>query len=291
MDFVRSDIAIAFAIRAARSLGRDPSVQQSLKNWASTSELAHVSPLNPVWLNWCGYLLFVAPVLIWMSIRTPRNGAQGLRALPFYVLLIARISSPSGRRDGDIFFCFDFSRSRFQRWLAPIKSSAAVWIAFVLSIFPILRDWDELLWPNEARLAGRVERGLNPRRIRDLALSFAIGRVHPFLAPWVLSAVDCLLVRAAWSRGKARHESLNESRRARDFFFRNLEQLMRFSTHTEWRGFSYDSDRVAQNSCSRSGQGGASATALRVLYQTPSQAPPFLIFPHKPYLQTLTARC
>src|SRR6476661_8266410 len=68
-------IAIAFAVER-----RVPSfaifrTTAHLKNWAHTiGELAHVSPMNPVWLNWCGFLLVVAPVLIWMSIRTPRNG-------------------------------------------------------------------------------------------------------------------------------------------------------------------------------------------------------------------------
>ena len=73
-------IAIAFAIER-----RVPSfaIFQStghLRNWGSTiGELAHVSPMNPVWLNWCGFLLFVAPVLIWMSVRTRRNGAPAPR--------------------------------------------------------------------------------------------------------------------------------------------------------------------------------------------------------------------
>ncbi len=50
-------IAIAFAIEQ-----RLPSFvilrsNSHLKNWTSTiGELAHVSPMNPVWLNWCGYL-------------------------------------------------------------------------------------------------------------------------------------------------------------------------------------------------------------------------------------------
>ncbi len=97
-------IAIAFAIELrVPSFGILQSIGH-LKNWGSTiGELAHVSPMNPVWLNWCGFLLFVAPVLIWMSIRTPKNGAPGGRALPIYVLLVARISSPSGRHVGDIF--------------------------------------------------------------------------------------------------------------------------------------------------------------------------------------------
>src|SRR5207245_10926290 len=63
----------------------------------------------------------------------------------------------------------------------------AVWIAFVLSMFPILRDWDQRLWPNEAQLAGRVERRIESAQIRDLALSLRSAEVHPFLAPWWLS--------------------------------------------------------------------------------------------------------
>jgi len=32
------------------------------QNWAHTiGELAHVSPANPIWLRWTGYLLLVAP--------------------------------------------------------------------------------------------------------------------------------------------------------------------------------------------------------------------------------------
>src|SRR5207248_6834265 len=60
------------------------------KNWANTiGELAHVSPTNPIWLGWCGYLLLVAPILLWMRIRDRTDGAHGLRSLPIYVLLIA----------------------------------------------------------------------------------------------------------------------------------------------------------------------------------------------------------
>jgi len=40
--------------------------------------------------------------------QNAENGAQGLRALPFYVLLIATYFSPSGKARWDIFFVFDF---------------------------------------------------------------------------------------------------------------------------------------------------------------------------------------
>src|SRR4029079_17053833 len=60
------------------------------ENWARTiGELAHVSPMNPAWWNWCGYLLLVVPVLIWNSISTAGTGPPAGRAVRIYVLLIA----------------------------------------------------------------------------------------------------------------------------------------------------------------------------------------------------------
>jgi hypothetical protein len=53
----------------------------------------------------------------------------------------------------------------------------------VLSIFPILRDWDERLWPNEAQLAARVERRTESMQLRELTLNLQSRDVHPFLAP------------------------------------------------------------------------------------------------------------
>src|SRR6201982_3200581 len=59
------------------------------KEWARTiGELVHVSPINPVWLNWCGYLLVITPILIWMSVRMRKDGAPEGRPLPIYVLLV-----------------------------------------------------------------------------------------------------------------------------------------------------------------------------------------------------------
>src|SRR5678815_4109241 len=89
-------IAIVFAVE--RRVPSFTVIQSSghFKEWASTiGELAHVSPLNSAWLNWCGYLVLITPVLIWMSVRMPINDAPAARrtvlgrALPIYVLLVA----------------------------------------------------------------------------------------------------------------------------------------------------------------------------------------------------------
>ena len=272
-------IAIAFAIER-----RVPSfaILQSnshLKNWASTvGELAHISPMNPVWLNWCGYLLLITPIFIWMSVRMRKDGAQGLRAPPVCVLLIATYLLTIWQVRWGYFFVLIFALA-LPALLAPIKSSAAVWIAFVLSMFPILRDWDERLWPNEAQLADRVERRIESVQIRDLSLSLRSPEVDPFLAPWWLSPSI-----AYWSGqpgvAGSSHESLNGIEESARFFLSEDSQKGREileKRHVVWV-LAYDSDRVAQNSAAALNQAMPLRPLCRFLYQTPSQAPPFLIF-------------
>jgi hypothetical protein len=261
------------------------------ENWASTiGELAHVSPMNPVWLNWCGYLLFVAPVLLWMSIRTPRNGAPGPpplwtdsavasgRPLPIYVLLVATYFLTVWQTRWAYFFVLIFVLA-LPALLTPVKSGEAVWIAFVLSIYPILRDWDERLWPNETQLAIRVENRIESAQIRDLALSLRSSDVHPFLAPWWLSPSI-----AYWSGqpgvAGSSHESLKGiEESARFFLAKDLQKAREIleKRHVAWV-FAYDSDRVAQNSGVILNEPVPSRPLCRVLDRTPSQAPSFLVF-------------
>jgi hypothetical protein len=272
-------IAIAFAIeRRVPSFAILESTGH-FNNWARTiGELAHVSPTNPVWLNWCGYLLFVAPVLMWTTFRTSKSGAPGGRPLPIYVLLVTTYLFTVWQARWGYFFVLIFALA-LPALLAPIKSSAAVWIAFVLSTFPILRDWDERLWPNEAQLANRVERRIESAQIRDLSLRLRSPEVHPFLAPWWLSPSI-----AYWSGqpgvAGSSHESLNGIEdSARFFLSENLQEARAIleKRHVTWV-FAYDSDRVAQNSAAILNEPIPRESLCRVLDRTPSQAPKFLVF-------------
>jgi hypothetical protein len=249
------------------------------KNWAATiGELGHVSPANPVWLRWCGFLLLVAPFLIWMNIRTQTDDAPGGRALPIHVLLIATYVLTMWQARWGYFFVLIFAIG-LPALLAPIKSRAAVWIAFVLSLYPILRDWDERLWPNETQLASRVERRFESAQIRDLALSLRALEAHPFLAPWWLSPSI-----AYWSGqpgvAGSSHESLGGIEdSARFFLSEDLQQARTFlnKCHVAWV-FAYDSERVAQNSSAILKEAVPLHPLCRVLDRTPSRAPAFLIF-------------
>jgi hypothetical protein len=278
-------IAIGFAIER-----RVPSLailqpNSHLREWASTiGELAHVSPINPVWLNWCGYFLLIAPILIWMNAKMQKNGAPSprrggsVRALPVFVLLIATYALTVWQARWGYFFVLIFALA-LPALLAPIKSGAAVSIAVVLSILPILRDWDARLWPNEAQLAARMERRIESAQIRDLALSLRSPEVYPFLAPWWLSPSI-----AYWSGqpgvAGSSHESLSGIEdSARFFLSEDLQKAREIleKRHVAWV-FAYDSDRVAQNSAAILNEPSPLQPLCRVLDRTPSQAPSFLIF-------------
>jgi len=272
-------IAIAFAVERRVPSFAILQPNRHFKEWASTiGELVHVSPMNPVWLDWCGFLLFIAPVLIWMSIRTPRNSAPGGRALSIYVLLVGTYFFTVGHARWGYFFVLIFALA-LPALLAPIKSGAAVWIAVVLSMFPILRDWDERLWPNEGQLSDRMERRIESVQIRDLSLSLRSSEVHPFLAPWWLSPSI-----AYWSGqpgvAGSSHGSLSGiEESARFFLSEDLQKAREIleKRHVGWV-FAYDSERVAQNSAAILNEPLPREPLCRVLDRTPSQAPRFLIF-------------
>ena len=272
-------IAIAFAVERRVPSFAILQPKSHFKEWASTiGELAHVSPMNPVWLNWCGYFLLIAPILIWMSARVQKGGARGSHVLPIYVLLIGTYFLTVWQARWGYFFVLIFALA-LPALLAPIKSGAAVSVAVVLSMFPILRDWDQRLWPNKVQFAGRMERRIDSVQIRDLALSLRTPEVNPFLAPWWLSPSI-----AYWSGqpgvAGSSHEGLNGiEESARFFLSENLQEEREIleKCHVAWV-FAYDADRVGQNSAAILNQPVSQKPLCLVLDRTPSQAPPFLVF-------------
>ena len=272
-------IAAALLIERRAPSFAIPESSAIFKNWASTiGELAHVSPANPVWFRWCGYLVLLAPFLIWISFTARKDGAQGLHALPIFVLLIATYFLTIWQARWAYFFVLIFALA-LPELLAPIKSGTAVWIAFVLSMFPVLRDWDETLWPNETQLASHLEKQVESAQIREVALTLASSELQPFLAPWWLSPSI-----AYWSGqpgiAGSSHESLEGIEDSARFFLSDDQERARSILHNDnvaWV-FAYDSQRVTQNSAAVLNEAVPTGPLCRVLDRTPSHAPPFLIF-------------
>jgi heme exporter protein D len=248
------------------------------QNWARTiGELAHVSPANPIWLRWCGYLLLVTPFLIWISVIKTRRKGEKTTPTFVLVLLVATYALTIWQARWGYFFVLIFALA-LPRLLEPIKSRTAVWIAFCLSIFPILRDWDERLWPNEAQLADRVEQRNESAQLRELALSLRSSELRPFLAPWWLSPSI-----AYWSGqpgiAGSSHESLDGIADSARFFlsddWQKADRILQ--NHRVAWVVAYDSERVAQNSGAILRQAVPPRGLCRMLDKTPGQAPPFLI--------------
>jgi hypothetical protein len=248
------------------------------QNWARTiGELAHVSPANPVWLRWTGYLLLVTPFFIWISTIRSRRESERTTPLFVLVLLVATYALTVWQARWGYFFMLIFALA-LPRLLEPIKSRAAIWIAFFLSIFPILRDWDEKLWPKETHLADRVTQRNESAQLRDMALSLRSSKNHPFLAPWWLSPEI-----AYWSgqRGVAgsSHESLPGIEDSALFFVSQDWETARklLENHQVAWVIAYDSDRAAQNSGEILGTAVPQQPVCMVLDKTATRAPPFLV--------------
>jgi hypothetical protein len=249
------------------------------KNWARTiGELAHVSPASAVWFRWAGYMIAVAPILLWLSIRKRKDGAPGGRALPVYVVLIATYFLTIWQARWAYFFVLIFAIT-LPALLEPIKSRAAVSIAFILSIFPVLRDWDARLWPNEAEFARRLEQRNESVQLRELAINLRSGETRPFLAPWWLSPAI-----AYWSGQPGVAGSSHES-------LEGIEQSARFFLSQDWQTprkiledrrvawvIAYDFERVARNSSAILGVAAPQHPFCFVLDRTPAQVPRFLVF-------------
>jgi hypothetical protein len=249
------------------------------QNWAGTiGELAHVSPANPIWLRWCGYLLLVTPLLIWNSVTKIKRENEKQTPTFVLVLFVATYILTIWQARWGYFFVLVFALA-LSRLLEPIKSRAAVWMAFLLSIFPILRDWDEKLWPKETQLADRAAQRNESVQLRDMALSLRSSENRPFLAPWWLSPSI-----AYWSGqpgiAGSSHESLSGIADSARFFLSDNWQKAHeiLENHQTTWVVAYDFERVAQNSEAVLNQGVPANSLCRVLDRTPAQAPPFLIF-------------
>ena len=248
------------------------------QNWARTiGELEHVSPANRIWLRWCGYLLLVTPLLVWIRVTGARKQSEEATPAFVLVLLVGTYVLTIWQARWGYFFVLIFALALLHL-LEPIKSRAAVWIAFSLSIFPILRDWDEKLWPNEAQLADRVAQRNESVQLRDLALSLRSSEIRPFLAPWWLSPEIGYWSGQPGVAGSS-HESLPGIGDSARFFvtqdWKTARKLL--ENHKIAWVIAYDSERTAKNSAETLGMAVPQQPVCFVLDKTPISVPPFLV--------------
>lgn len=247
-----------------------PGNTQIFSNWSATiGELRHVPLDDPVWLRWTGLLLIPLPALLWVAVRKTRT-------LPIFLaaLLLASFALTIWQARWGYFFVMIFALAG-PACLGVFRNRIAGWIVIAISLFPVLKDWDERLWPNEFQTALIAE-----HRAEGVAWRQAAAQVDgPFLAPWWWSPAV-----AYWSGqpgvAGSSHEALDGIEQSARFFLASDPETARAivqKSQVAWV-LAYDADRVVANSALILGVPPPGNPLGRVLDRTPSQAPGFLRF-------------
>ncbi|HEY8900919.1 MAG TPA: hypothetical protein VIM61_10955 [Chthoniobacterales bacterium] len=161
----------------------DPTVAKYFGAWShSIAELASLPPLSPQFPGWIGWLAPALPFLLaWRFVRN-----RDSRVLAILALLLATYGLTCWQIRWGCFLVL-IAAMALPWGLAALPSRALGWTLFVLSLLPIARQWDTMLYPDEAQLAARVEQRADYAQLREVAMAFVSGERTGILAPWWLS--------------------------------------------------------------------------------------------------------
>jgi hypothetical protein len=245
-----------------------PGNAAAFARWAATiGELNRVPINDPIWLRWLGLLVIPLPAFLWIAVRRTR-------ALPVFLvaLLVVSFALTAWQARWSYFLALIFALA-LPACLSVLRFRIAGWLLLAFSLWPILKDWDERLWPGESQTALRLE-----RRAEALSWRAAARQIDgPFLAPWWWSPAV-----AYWSGqpgvAGSSHEALAGIEQSARFFLATDVETARaiLSEHKVAWVMAYDADRTLANSAAILGIQPTENALGRVLDRTPSQAPPFL---------------
>ena len=279
-------VVVAMAFFIERRLPHFPILVNDpiFRNWSHTiGELMPVSAIDPIWFRWCGWLLVATPLLLWFAAHKRFVGATRsepdwrCRALPLIgTLVVVCYLLTLWQARWAYFFGIVFAIA-LPTLLESFKYRTLAWIAFAISLFPILQEWDARLWPNESELMRRTQARLEKVEWRELAKQIRSEQTRAFLAPWWLSPAI-----AYWSGqpgvAGSSHESLPGIAESARFCLTSdarLAQDILQRRRVAWV-FVYDSDRVLENSAAILNAPIPSDALGRILDRNPSRAPDFV---------------
>lgn len=259
---------VLVAMLIERRLPAWPSNTELFSRWAATIGELRPVPLNDrAWLSWVGLLLLPFPALAWIGVRRTRLLPPFLAAL-----LVAAFGLTIWQARWAYFFALLFALA-LPVCLGLLRNRVASWTLIFISLFPMFKDWDERLWPNETKAALLAERRLENVAWRQLALRIE----GPFLAPWWWSPAV-----AYWSGqpgvAGSSHESLEGITQAAQFFLATDAERAKAvvaKARAQWV-LAYDADRTVGNAAAILGVPMPENPLGRILDRTPSQAPAWL---------------
>jgi hypothetical protein len=250
-----------------------------VRNWFRSIGELHPIPLrDAIWFRWGGYLIVIAPIILWWQ-RRRIFGEGDSRQGPIFLLglLGATFLLTWWQARWGYFFISLFVIS-LPVLLDGFRSRLVVWTAFLLSLLPVARDWDERFWPNDNELARRVEQRAEMPNLRELAAGMRSEKEQPFLAPWWMSPAL-----AYWSGQPAvagsSHESISGILDIARFYATDDIQKAREILKTRKVSFviGYDADRLAATSAQILGQIVGEHAVCYTLDRAPATSPIFLV--------------
>lgn len=250
----------------------DPALRTFLIHWSGTlGEMQPVSLTNPVWLQWFGGFILLAPVLLALAVK------QRLVSMSFVVLLGFTFVFTLWQARWGYFFAVLFALTT-PALLAVVRRRWLGGLAIAIALLPCLQYWDAEFWPNEEVAERRAVARREAVEWRAAATDLPRDRRAPFLAPWWLSPAA-----AYWSGQPGVAGSSHES-------LAGIVASVRFFTATQptdavailrRRGVRWilicDADRVAENSAAILGARVKPDAFCFFLDRNPSRAPAWLV--------------
>lgn len=165
-------ILLMLLIEGAPFAVPDSSSMHAFSQWTkSIGELASLPPFSPILFRWTGLFLFAAPLLLFRKHRGPL----------FLLVLVYGLTLWQMR--WGYFLALVFAMT-FPWQLENITKRWLIWALFPLSLWPILREWDERLFPNEIRSEQLATDRMETLLLRDIAEQLRSPEKRPILAPW-----------------------------------------------------------------------------------------------------------
>lgn len=221
---------------------------------------------------WTGWLLPVAPaLLLYRAARRKERVAALLAAL---LVILGGLSLWQMRWGYFLILAFALALP----WiLGAIRWRWAAWLLFTASLWPVAREWDRQVFPDEERQAILAEEQADRILLKETAKALVSFKPPILLAPWWLSPAL-----AYWSGGYcvggSSHQSLpGNVDTARFYLATDMTEAADIlkKRHVEYV-VAYEPGRVISNSAQILGQPAPAHPLAELLYNHPGLAPKFL---------------
>jgi hypothetical protein len=163
----------SFAIEA-----HDQTLRTYFTNWSATiGEMSQVGIFSELLYRWVGFGLLVSPLLLIARLRDTK------RSLLLLSLLVCTFAFTLEEVRWGYFFALVYAMSL--PWqLSLFKRKWLVYTLYLMSLWPVARDWDDRLFPDQLHDLEHVARLNDQRRLRQAAEFIKEKAPGGILAPW-----------------------------------------------------------------------------------------------------------